>query len=806
MAFAAIAFIAPNYRDNKNEWLKAYEPGTTTPKAMALDSGGVTQVAKLQLNADGFLVSAGDALVIPYIDGAYDAYLFPTEAEADANNTTNAERIADNITGAAIAGAGSSSVNELTVLAMTSNTNKEYSVGDVIDTKEFSAGGGGGGKYDTVLTSGVSPNTFDIIISVSDPLISFVLRVEDSTVLLSQLGAVISSDNTAIAQYSYDTYDVTIHDNLYPASNIVITKDNTILRSNDGVSGLVNNDTETTMLGINANYVTLDSNVFDGNSGKVHTQGMVRLYQEKSNFTATNNKFQNIVGNLANNPIGIKQYALSADTFGCTDMDIQNNTFENIIGYDADDAQAGVGFAGGMYISSDESGKNETDNTNPSSGLISNNRFIDIATAGVDGDISHSDAEGIRIFQTQLVSPAFVTFDLKMDNNYFRSIQKSAIKSGGAGGLKISNTTIISDNSADPDASGLPMLAAMRLQEGSDSTVTDTTIKGDFVHGIVVFCANTNIDGLFHESGEIQNSAIYIFALDYTSPFIHDINISNLRLRKANVIVNTFLNAGATSNVAFRDISVSDVICDRMGALDTTNFRFNNVDGVTIRDIHTADPLFNTEVCYLFRDSTNVKINNIYGETTDVAIDESETTNVIRASDYRLNDIEFFASDGRASKTTRLINLRNSTNATRKEIEHLEINNLIISTPEMDGTGNHDILLAESPNFKLNDFSVTVRDTGGGNRPQSGANLLNTKNGSIISNISIAELGTPTGDKYAIQLSGGDKTQIRGVTSKGRGVNLILGDNINVADVTTTGTALVTTATNLTQSNIVNWV
>ena len=243
-----------------------------------------------------------------------------------------------------------------------------------------------------------------------------------------------------------------------------------------------------------------------------------------------------------------------------------------------------------------------------------------------------------------------------------------------------------------------------------------------------------------------------------------------------------------------------------MGALDTTNFRFNNVDGVTIRDIHTADPLFNTEVCYLFRDSTNVKINNIYGETTDIAIDENETTSVIRASNYRLNDIEFFASDGRASKTTRLINLRNSTNATRSEIEHLEINNLIISTPEMDGAGNHDILLAESPNFKLNDFSVTVRDTGGGNRPQSGANLLNTKNGSIISNISIAELGTPTGDKYAVQLSGGDKTQIRGITSKGRGVNLILGDNINVADVTTTGTALVTTATNLTQSNIVNWV
>ena len=97
MAYFAIAFIAPNYRDYKNQWLKAYEPGTTTPKAMALDSAAAVTVVKLQLNADGFLKSAGDALVIPYIDGAYDLWLFPTSAEADANDTSSAIRVADDI-------------------------------------------------------------------------------------------------------------------------------------------------------------------------------------------------------------------------------------------------------------------------------------------------------------------------------------------------------------------------------------------------------------------------------------------------------------------------------------------------------------------------------------------------------------------------------------------------------------------------------------------------------------------------------------------------------------------------------------
>ena len=99
MAFSPVAFIAPNFRDFKNYWLKAYEPGTTTPKVMALESDGGTQVAKLEVNKDGFLESAGGALVIPYIDDTYDLWLFPTEAEADANDTVNAERVADDITG-----------------------------------------------------------------------------------------------------------------------------------------------------------------------------------------------------------------------------------------------------------------------------------------------------------------------------------------------------------------------------------------------------------------------------------------------------------------------------------------------------------------------------------------------------------------------------------------------------------------------------------------------------------------------------------------------------------------------------------
>ena len=97
MSLSPIAFIAPNYRDFSTWWLKAYQPSTTTPKTMSLDISGSTLVSKLQLNSDGFLIASGGSLVIPYIDNPYDLWLFPSEAEADNNDTSNAKRVADNI-------------------------------------------------------------------------------------------------------------------------------------------------------------------------------------------------------------------------------------------------------------------------------------------------------------------------------------------------------------------------------------------------------------------------------------------------------------------------------------------------------------------------------------------------------------------------------------------------------------------------------------------------------------------------------------------------------------------------------------
>jgi len=62
-------------------------------------------------------------------------------------------------------------------------------VDEAFNVAEYSTGNGGGGLWDAVLTSGVTPNTRNIVIGVADPLISFVLRIEQS-IDYRQFGAV----------------------------------------------------------------------------------------------------------------------------------------------------------------------------------------------------------------------------------------------------------------------------------------------------------------------------------------------------------------------------------------------------------------------------------------------------------------------------------------------------------------------------------------------------------------------------------------------------------------------------------------
>ena len=103
MAYLPSVNLSTPYESYANYWLKCYSQGTTSPLSMATDSGGGTLLAKAEVSAGGavpvgFIKTSGNAIFQPYLNAAYDAFLFPTSADADNNNTSSAIQIADNIT------------------------------------------------------------------------------------------------------------------------------------------------------------------------------------------------------------------------------------------------------------------------------------------------------------------------------------------------------------------------------------------------------------------------------------------------------------------------------------------------------------------------------------------------------------------------------------------------------------------------------------------------------------------------------------------------------------------------------------
>lgn len=71
-------------------YIKFYAAGTTNPINMALDQTGATQIAKCQINTEGYAVNESGGVFIPYINQDYKIALYPNAADADANTIANA--------------------------------------------------------------------------------------------------------------------------------------------------------------------------------------------------------------------------------------------------------------------------------------------------------------------------------------------------------------------------------------------------------------------------------------------------------------------------------------------------------------------------------------------------------------------------------------------------------------------------------------------------------------------------------------------------------------------------------------------
>lgn len=181
MAFAPISFTIPQYEDFPNHWIKFFFAGTTTPKQMATDATGDTQLSRAQLSSAGFPTTDGRALFIPFVEDSYDLFLFPTEAEAADSITTNAIRLANNINNSGLI----PSILEVGTLNKTLEemiTDKELSKDDVIRVSDRA-----NGLFD-IVDATLTTNSFDVISLIGSPSLTAVLRVT-GLIIIEQFGA-----------------------------------------------------------------------------------------------------------------------------------------------------------------------------------------------------------------------------------------------------------------------------------------------------------------------------------------------------------------------------------------------------------------------------------------------------------------------------------------------------------------------------------------------------------------------------------------------------------------------------------------
>lgn len=154
-------------------WLKAYEPGAvSTPVTIYTDASTSTPLTKAELNALGQPVTSGNTPFCPHFAVTHDAWLFPTEAEADANDNSRAIQVID-------AGILIPSLTEVAKIHDTVATMKADTtlvVGNVVRTIEHTAGYGyeGWNFYLGIAVTGGTDDNGSRIKSTGNPSLEFI--------------------------------------------------------------------------------------------------------------------------------------------------------------------------------------------------------------------------------------------------------------------------------------------------------------------------------------------------------------------------------------------------------------------------------------------------------------------------------------------------------------------------------------------------------------------------------------------------------------------------------------------------------
>lgn len=686
MSYAAIAYITPQYEDFANNWLKAYEPATTTAKLMSHD-GGSTTAAKYELDSQGFPITSGNVRIIPYIDGAYDLWLFATEADADANTTGNAIQVADDITAPSVAGSGSTSINELTTATMTANTNKAYEVGDVIQTKEYSTGNGGGGTYDCA-TVGTTvnvdlPDEVNILVSTVDGTKCFALR-HGVTINFKSLGGIgdDSTDNTGVfnvAKTLTPPIDFGGPENIYRTDEIDFAAPFDFFGQGATIKLITN---QTKLLDIDTSDFSLNGLIFDGRSLEVN-QNLVFIHDSLTGWLMNNCTFQNITG-----VTGVDQYALKV---GGDDAEGQllNLSFKNISNFNVSQAPTSA-FNGGIVVLDSVTGPKQ---------LIIKNIYCDnIWTDNIAADIDNSDSDGIRIVGTSALQSG-----ISIDGLYCTGVQKSGLKVSGCKGAQFSNIYI------EGTRTDIPMVAGARWQASDDSICTNVKVKGNVFRAVNLRTSNFVLSGVNYSpllsTDTPSSSLIAIQATD--AAISENIVISDITA----TAVTRFLNldtSGLTVDVGFNNISINNAVIQHHATSSLGSSRIRRCKNVQLNNVQCFDSEDNLATAWEFERGSEIYFNHVYSEFRRNAT--VFTSGSLGVTGVYFNHCKFVRPDSETGDTSfKSLTLEYSDGTS---MTNVNLNDVQVSVPSYASTSNQTIVLCGLIESSISNLEMEIRDVG----------------------------------------------------------------------------------------------
>jgi len=525
MALAPVALFSDPLEDYPANWIKFYEQGTTTPLAMAINSSGSPTVAKAEVSSGGvvpigFVKTAGDVIFIPYVDEAYDLYLFPTEAEADANDTSNAIQLADNVNYLQIL---PNRVGGILVDDLIADTN--LLVGDFVSTVGYTTSGDGGDNDYEIVAGGTGTDDGGGFIDLDGGLQAKGL-FPGGRVTVKQFGAI--PDGTNLSAKVQAAFDFGAQETIFPEdSGIYLCQTLNVTMNQRVIRGEGYPILQAFATG---NALFADTTGVDLLITGLALQGVPGSAESSANRVMRFTSFTGIkiIDNIFRNCFERALYLI-----GCQQFEVSSNRFEDC--------------SNGPY-------------------------FTGCKRGAINKNILNNSQQDLGTFKAGIFLQTFdVTFGLNEDvsvvdnkvNNYGNG--QAIVCHGGAG-------ITISDNTTNRVAQGINLNPA----GNANNSFTDFTITGNRCKGVgaVAYAVTSDVGIVLSATGSVSDN---IVVADNT---LRNYNLDELNQNLGGISVIGMDNVIIHDN-AIKDCGVNGIVFSGADS-NNANVHHNNISGISL--------------------------------------------------------------------------------------------------------------------------------------------------------------------------------------------------------------------------------